>query len=114
MNRPFLSASAIWVALSVVFASDAGANDCGPPVGGSEEIVAWAWGSNLQRQLDDGPAIERHTPVQVQNLSGIRAIAGGTVHSLALKKDCTVWAWALTLMASWVTGPPSSAFSRCA
>ena len=31
--------------------------------------------------------------MQVQNLSGVSAIAAGGVHSLALKNDGTVWAW---------------------
>ena len=53
-----------------------------------------AWGANyLYGQLGDGTTTDRHTPVQVQDLSGITAIAGGSVHSLALKNDGTVWAW---------------------
>ena len=31
--------------------------------------------------------------MQVQNLSGVIAIAGGGWYSLALKNDGTVWAW---------------------
>jgi alpha-tubulin suppressor-like RCC1 family protein len=37
--------------------------------------------------------VERHTPVQVQNLDGVTAVALGHKHSLALKNDGTVWAW---------------------
>src|SRR6185436_7581774 len=32
-------------------------------------------------------------PVQVLNLTGVVAIAGGAEHSLALRNDGTVWAW---------------------
>jgi len=167
MNRKFLSALAILAgALSPAFAGDAEANNCNPPVGAFEEIVAWACGENLSAQLGDGTGAVRVTPVQVRNLGEVTAIAGGIVHSLALKKDCTVWAWgtnvdgqlgdgtsikrffpvrvshlsglsgataiaagqfhslalktdgtvwagAETPLASWVTGPPPPALSRC-
>jgi alpha-tubulin suppressor-like RCC1 family protein len=35
--------------------------------------------------------------VQVQNLSGVKSIAGGNFHSLALKDDGTLWAWGWNL-----------------
>jgi alpha-tubulin suppressor-like RCC1 family protein len=54
----------------------------------------WAWGLNGNGQPGDGTTTDRSTPVQVQNLSGVRAVAGGAWHSLALKgDDGTVWAW---------------------
>lgn len=31
--------------------------------------------------------------MQVSGLSGVKAIAGGDLHSTALKNDGTVWAW---------------------
>jgi len=37
--------------------------------------------------------MERHTPVQVRNLSGVTAVASGAEYSLVLKSDGTVWAW---------------------
>jgi hypothetical protein len=55
--------------------------------------TAWAWGLNEDGQLGDGTTIDRHTPVQVQNLSGIQTISAGGYHGLALKNDGTVWAW---------------------
>jgi len=55
--------------------------------------TVWAWGRNNYGQLGDGTTTERHTPVQVANLTGVQAIAGGFSHSLALRSDGTVWAW---------------------
>lgn len=53
----------------------------------------WAWGYNELGQLGDGTLENRPTPVRVQNLSDIRAVAAGAYHSLALHRDGTVWAW---------------------
>ena len=55
--------------------------------------TVWAWGVNGNGQLGDGTTHDRLTPVPVQNLSGVVAIAAGMNHSLALKEDGTVWAW---------------------
>jgi hypothetical protein len=64
------------------------------------ESVARAWGSNNWGQLGNAgeqgptppgtPANSSNTPVQVSNLSGIKAIDPGRSHSLALKEDGTV------------------------
>ena len=103
MNRTFLSVFVILnVALLMAFARDAGANNCNPPVGGSEEIVAFAWGLNLHGQLGVPSGVNHLIPVQVQNLSGIQTIAAGDSHTLALKTDCTVWAWGAELQ--WPAG----------
>jgi alpha-tubulin suppressor-like RCC1 family protein/subtilisin family serine protease len=55
----------------------------------------WAFGSNESGQLGDGTqsfgSFSRLTPVLVQNLSDVTALAGGFSHSLALKSDGTVW-----------------------
>jgi alpha-tubulin suppressor-like RCC1 family protein len=53
----------------------------------------WAWGYNSVGQLGDGTNTIRFTPVQVRDLTGVVALAGGQYHSLALKGDGTVWAW---------------------
>ena len=55
-----------------------------------------AWGGNGSGQLGDGTTTNRTSQVQVSGLgsgSGVTAVAAGTIHSLALKSDCTVLAW---------------------
>ena len=72
------------------------------PCGGNHSIAlksdgtVWAWGDNYHGQLGDGTTdTERHTPVQVLGsggvgfLSGVTAIAGGGLHTIALKTDGT-------------------------
>ncbi|GFE58101.1 hypothetical protein AOG1_19810 [Geobacter sp. AOG1] len=56
----------------------------------------WAWGQNTLGQLGDNSNTQRITPVQVTNLgsnSGVIKVAAGSLHSLALKNDGSVWAW---------------------
>ena len=56
--------------------------------------TVWTWGYNYYSAPTNS-----NTPVQVLGaggsgfLTGIVAIAGGSVHSLAVKSDGTVWAW---------------------
>jgi alpha-tubulin suppressor-like RCC1 family protein len=59
-----------------------------------------AWGYNRDGELGNGANEDSPTPVLVKDfrdptghLSGVRAIAAGSSHSLALKEDGTVWAW---------------------
>jgi alpha-tubulin suppressor-like RCC1 family protein len=52
----------------------------------------WGWGDNRYGQLGDGSPLTC-VPGQTVNLAGVRSIAGGYWHSLALKDDGTVWAW---------------------
>jgi alpha-tubulin suppressor-like RCC1 family protein len=57
--------------------------------------TVWAWGYNYYGQLGNGTSgTDRNpTPLQVSNLSGVQSMAAGSIHSLALKTDGTVWAW---------------------
>ncbi len=56
--------------------------------------TVWAWGSNFNGQLGDGTRRDmKPYPVRVEGLSGVSAIAAGNRHSMALKKDGTVWTW---------------------
>jgi len=55
--------------------------------------TVWGWGWNHYGQLGCGDTISRKFPVQVSNLNGVIAIAGGGYHSFALKSDGTVWTW---------------------
>lgn len=55
-----------------------------------------AWGWNHFGQLGDGTTRTWYppsAPVRVRGLGEVTAIAAGSSHSLALRKDGTVWAW---------------------
>jgi uncharacterized protein (TIGR03437 family) len=59
-----------------------------------DDGTVWAWGTNWTGQLGDGTIAEQQAaPVQVRGLEGVVAIAAGSTHSLAAKRDGTVWAW---------------------
>jgi alpha-tubulin suppressor-like RCC1 family protein len=60
--------------------------------------MVWAWGNGQEGELGDGnfytiPPSGVATPVKVSGLTAVTAIAGGSLHSLALKSDGTVWSW---------------------
>jgi alpha-tubulin suppressor-like RCC1 family protein len=60
-----------------------------------------AWGSNQYKQLGATTTATctsyqfpcSTTPIQVQSLTGVSAVAGGGNFSLALKSDGSVWGW---------------------
>lgn len=64
--------------------------------------TVWTWGANLNGQLgyntynagtDEND--DQTTPAQVTDthITGVKAIAGGSFHTVVLKEDGTVWAW---------------------
>ncbi|MCS6778048.1 MAG: dockerin type I domain-containing protein [Chloroherpetonaceae bacterium] len=61
--------------------------------------IVYAWGNNGLGQLGDGTVTSRSypggvlAPQEVSMFTGARAIAVGGAHTLALRRDGTVWAW---------------------
>ncbi|MFO8056931.1 MAG: Ig-like domain-containing protein [bacterium] len=60
-----------------------------------------AWGSNFSGQLGDGAVIDRERPVRVKGISRVQEVSAGSMHSLALKKDGTVWGWGKYDLGQW-------------
>jgi alpha-tubulin suppressor-like RCC1 family protein len=64
-----------------------------------DDGTVWAWGNNIDGRLGDGSKANKNSPVPVKGavdsgfLAGIKALAAGYRHSVALKSDGTVWAW---------------------
>jgi alpha-tubulin suppressor-like RCC1 family protein len=94
--------------------------------GGGEHSLAlksdgtvWAWGWNVWGQLGDGngggemPYTNCYSalPVQAIGLSNIIAIAGGLVHSIALKNDGTVWGWGFNAQGQLGDGTTSNRYT---
>jgi alpha-tubulin suppressor-like RCC1 family protein len=76
------------ILLATILPDVASAAPAAAPIG-----HVWAWGDNFYGQLGNGTTNNSDVPVQVSNLTNVRAIATGGVFSLALKLDGTVWAW---------------------
>lgn len=63
---------------------------CGIKIDGT----AWCWGSNYYGQLGDGSTTDRHVPVQVSNISGVKSIGLARSHACAvLQADDSIWCW---------------------
>lgn len=56
--------------------------------------TVWTWGWNDYGQIGNGTIRpDRYMPTEVKGLSGVISIAAGGSHTVAAKKDGTVWAW---------------------
>ena len=56
--------------------------------------TVWAWGWNIFRHFGTGSKEEYIiAPEQVKNIGDVVSVAAGVSHTLALKKDGTVWSW---------------------
>ena len=82
-----------------------------------EDGTVWTSGASGSGELGNGSNIAINTPTQVkintnEYLTGIRKIAVGTQHAIALKNDGTVWTWGLN--SSGQLGINSTTISRYA
>jgi alpha-tubulin suppressor-like RCC1 family protein len=50
-----------------------------------DDGTVWAWGGNISGQLGDGTNANSTAPVQVSEVGGVKAIAAGGSHSLAVQ-----------------------------
>lgn len=56
--------------------------------------TVWTWGNDGDGQLgNDASMVSQSVPVQVSGLTGVRQVAAGWTHSMALRNDGTVWTW---------------------
>lgn len=74
----------------------------------------WVFGNNYYGQLGDGTNENKSKPVIAHQ--DYITISPGFFHTLGLKKDGTLWSWAIIPLDSWVMKPPliSRALSRLA
>ena len=63
----------------------------------------WVWGNNYNGELGDGTRIDRESPIRVSGLSDIVKVTAGSMHSLALKNDGTVWLWGRYDLGKWTS-----------
>jgi uncharacterized repeat protein (TIGR01451 family) len=74
--------------------SAAGNSNGGHTLALKSDGTVWGWGMNSAGQLGDGfDYASVNVPVQVVGLGDVSAVDAGSDHSLALKRDGSVWAW---------------------
>jgi alpha-tubulin suppressor-like RCC1 family protein/photosystem II stability/assembly factor-like uncharacterized protein len=64
--------------------------------------TVWGWGSNMAGQLGDTTTTNKNIPVQVTGgdtgesfLTGITDISAGSLYSISLRNDGTIWCWGI-------------------
>jgi len=55
--------------------------------------TVWTFGSNSNGQLGDGTTATHKTPIPIDGLTDVVAVAAGASHTLALTSGGMVWAW---------------------
>lgn len=79
----------------------------------------WAWGRNFDGQLGNPgrymTIVPTLSPVLAVGITRVKAIAAGARHSLAVKRDGTVWTWGLNDFGQLGIGamPPASSAYPC-
>jgi alpha-tubulin suppressor-like RCC1 family protein len=95
VTEPFAVASAEKYDLSAVAAGEAHslALRPGAPAASEDTTYVRSWGWNANGQLGGGGTEDTPQAPSVPGLAGVKALAAGDRHSLALTTDGTVWAW---------------------
>ena len=74
MEKIFIGIMALLISISAVFGYAVTKAEAGETV--------WTWGYNAGGKLEDGTTTNRYTPVQVNGLTDVTAIAGGEGHTI--------------------------------
>lgn len=65
----------------------------------------WGWGFNEYYQLNGvGGTANQNAPVQINNATDWKVISTGSAHSLAIKKDGTLWGWGYNVFGQIIGG----------